>query len=319
MVHQRRFRFGLFAESVRSREMLLDTARRAEDCGFATFLIRDHFIEEPFGHQLAPLTALAAVACATTRLRVGSLVLSNDCRHPVILAKEIATLDVLSNGRVELGLGAGFAQAEYDKAGMRFDAPSVRVDRLEEAIQVLKGLLGAGPLTFTGKHYSVSDLDSFPKPVQRPHPPILVGASGKRMLSIAAREADIVGFQTVSTRNGVVANDPSLRLAPVVAEKVEQVRHMAGDRFVRIELSMVATVIIAAKRQQAAEQFARDKGWAGISVDQVLAMPSIFVGSVDEIVEEMRVRRERYGFSYYVIFDHAIETVAPIVARLAGT
>jgi alkanesulfonate monooxygenase SsuD/methylene tetrahydromethanopterin reductase-like flavin-dependent oxidoreductase (luciferase family) len=147
-----------------------------------------------------------------------------------------------------LGLGAGFAQAEYDKAGIRFDAPSVRVDRLEEAIQVLKGLLGAGPLTFTGKHFSVTDLDSFPKPMQRPHPPIHVGAAGKRMLSIAAREADTVGFQTVSTRNGMVAHDPSVRLAKVVAEKVEQVRHMAGDRFGRIELSMVATMIALSMR-----------------------------------------------------------------------
>ena len=319
MAQQRLFRFGLFAEGVRSRETLLDTARRAEDCGFATFLIRDHFIEEPFGHQLAPLTALAAVACVTHRLRIGTLVLSNDYRHPVTLAKEIATLDVLSNGRVELGLGAGFAQAEYDKAGIRFDAPGVRVDRLEEAIQVLKGLFGAGSFTFAGKHYSVTDLDSFPKPVQRPHPPILVGAAGKRMLSIAAREADIIGFQTVSTKNGVVSNDPTVRLAQVVAENVEQVRHRAADRFGRIELSMVATVIIAERRQQAAEQYARDKGWAGISVEQVLAMPSIFIGSVDQIVEEMQARRERYGFSYYVIFDHAIERVAPIVARLAGT
>lgn len=319
MVQQRMFRFGLFAESCRSRETLLDTARQAEDRGFATFLIRDHFIEEPFGHQLAPLTALAAVACVTHRLRIGTLVLSNDYRHPVILAKEIATLDVLSNGRVELGLGAGFAQTEYDEAGIRFDPPGVRVDRLEEAIHVLKGLFGDGPLTFAGKHYSVTDLDSFPKPVQRPHPPILVGAAGTRMLSIAARDADIIGFQTVSTKDGVVTNDPKVRLAPVVADKVEHVRHMAGDRFGRIELNMVATVIIAEPRQQAAEQYARDRGWEGISVEQVLAMPSLFIGSADQIVEEMQARRERYGLSYYVIFDHAIERVAPIVARLAGT
>src|SRR5712691_641857 len=244
MAHARPFRFGVFGETARSRGTLLDTARRAEDSGYATFLIRDHFIEEPFGHQLAPLTALATVAGATTGLRVGSLVLANDYRHPVILAKEVATLDVLSNGRVKLGLGAGFSQAEYDRAGIRFDPPGVRVDRLEEAIHVLKGLFAAGPLTFAGKHYSVTHFDSFPKPVQRPHPPILVGAAGKRMLSIAAREADIIGFQTVSTQNGVVSNDPRVRLAPVVAQKVEQVRHMAGDRFDRIELSMVATVII---------------------------------------------------------------------------
>jgi probable F420-dependent oxidoreductase len=319
MAHARPFRFGVFGEAARSPGALLDTARRAEDLGFATFLIRDHFIEEPFGHQLAPLTALATVAGATDRLRVGSLVLANDYRHPVVLAKEVATLDVLSNGRVELGLGAGFSQAEYAQAGLRFDPPGVRVDRLEEALRVLKGLFAAGPLTFAGKHYSVTRLDGFPKPVQQPHPPILIGAAGKRMLAIAAREADIIGFQTVSTVNGVVLNDPSVRLAAAVAQKVEQVRQVAGDRFARIELSMVVTVVVAEHRQQAAERLARDRGWGGISTAQVLEMPSVFIGPVDQIVEEMQARRERYGFSYYVLLDHAIETAAPIVARLAGT
>lgn len=315
----RPFRFGVFGESVRSREALLDTARRAEDSGYATFLIRDHFIEEPFGHQLAPLTALATVAGATTRLRVGSLVLSNDYRHPVILATEVATLDVLSNGRVELGLGAGFSQAEYAQAGMAFDPPGVRVDRLEESIRVLKGLFAPGPFTFAGTHYTVTSLDGFPKPAQRPHPPILIGAGGKRMLSIAAREADIIGFQTASTAHGVLSNDPTVRLAPAVAQKVEHVRQIAGDRFGRIELSMVVTVVLAERRRQAAEQFARDRRWAGISAEQVLAMPSVFIGPVAQVVEEMQERRERYGFSYYVLFDHAMEEIAPIVARLAGT
>ena len=319
MAHARPFRFGVFGETARSREALLDTARRAEESGYSTFLIRDHFIEEPFGHQLAPLTALSAVAGATNRLRVGSLVLSNDYRHPVMLAKEIATLDVLSSGRVELGLGAGFSKAEYESAGIPFDPPGVRVDRLEEAIQVLKGLFADGPLTFAGQHYSVTHLAGFPKPVQRPHPPILIGAAGKRMLSIAAREADIIGFQTVSTTNGVMSNDPNVRLAPAVAQKVEQVRQIAGDRFGGIELSMVATVVIADRRRQAALQFARDRGWDASSADQVLETPSIFIGSVDQIVEEMHARRDRYGFSYYVVFDQAIEKVAPIVARLAGT
>jgi probable F420-dependent oxidoreductase len=317
MAHARPFRFGVFGEAARSRGGLQDTARRAEESGYATFLIRDHFIEEPFGHQLAPLTALATVAAVTSSLRVGSLVLANDYRHPVILAKEIATLDVLSNGRVELGLGAGFSQAEYDRAGIPFDPPAVRVNRLEEAIHVLKGLFADGPLTFAGKHYSVTHLDSFPKPVQRPHPPLLIGASGKRMLSIAAREADIIGIQTASTANGVLSDDPTVRLAPAVAQKVALIRQMAADRFDRIELSMVVTVVIAERRQQAALQFARERGWGGISVEQVLEMPSVFIGSVGQIAEEMLARRERYGFSYFVVFDHALETVAPIVARLA--
>ena len=318
MAHPRPFRFGVFGESARSPGALLDTARKAEESGYATFLLRDHLIEEPFGHQLAPTIALTTVASVTSRLRVGSLVFSNDYRHPVILAKEIATLDVLSNGRVELGLGAGFSQAEYEQAGLRFDPPGVRVDRLEEALHVLKGLFAAGPLTFAGKHYTVTNLDSFPKPVQRPHPPILVGAAGQRMLSIAAREADIIGFQTVSTASGVMSIDPTVRLAATVAERVEHVRQVAGDRLGQIELSMVVTVVIADRRRQAAERFARDRQWSEISVDQVLEMPSVFIGSQDEIVEQMQARREQYGFSYYVVFDHAIERVAPIVARLAG-
>jgi alkanesulfonate monooxygenase SsuD/methylene tetrahydromethanopterin reductase-like flavin-dependent oxidoreductase (luciferase family) len=242
----RPFRFGVFGENARSREALLDTARRAEDAGYSTFLIRDHFIEEPFGHQLAPLASLTAVAGATSRLRVGSLVLSNDYRHPVML-------------------------------------------------------------------------DGFPKPVQRPRPPLLIGAAGKRMLSIAAREADIIGFQTVSTAKGVMADDPSGRLASAVAQRVEQVRQGAGERFRGIELSMVASVVFAEQRRQAADQLARDRGWTGISAEQVLEMPSVFVGSLDCIVDEMRARRERYGFSYYVVLDQAMEKVAPIVARLAGT
>jgi len=318
MTRARPFRFGVFGENARTQEALLDTARRAEDSGYSTFLIRDHFIEEPFGHQLAPLVALATVAAATTRLRVGSLVLSNDYRHPVMLAKEIATLDVLSGGRVELGLGAGFSQAEYAGAGLQFDPPGVRVDRLEESIRVLKGLFAEGPFTFSGKHYALTSLDSYPKPLQRPHPPILIGAAGKRMLSIAAREADIIGFQTVSTAHGVMADDPSGRLAPAVSARVEQVRRVAGERFDRIELSMVATVVLAEERRPAAERFARERGWTDISAEQVLEMPSVFIGSIDHVVDELRARRERYGFSYYVVLDRAMQAVAPIVARLAG-
>jgi probable F420-dependent oxidoreductase len=318
MIPLRPFRFGVFAETARSRDTLLDTARRAEDSGFSTFLIRDHFIEEPFGHQLAPLTALATVAGATARLRVGSLVFANDYRHPVILAKEIATLDLLSNGRVELGLGAGFSRAEYDQAGIPFAPPGTRVERLEEAIRVLKGLFAAGPFTFAGKHYRVTNCDGFPKPVQRPHPPILIGAAGSRMLSIAAREADIVGFQAVSTAHGTVVDDPRPRLAPAVTQRLDHVRHSAGERFGRIELSLVAMVIITGRRPEAADDLARDRGWSGVSPEQVLDMPSVFIGSVDQIVETMQARRERYGFSYYVLMDHVLEQTAPIVARLAG-
>src|SRR5213593_2376338 len=178
MTRPHRFRFGLLGENVRSATELMETARRAEAAGFATFLLRDHFIDKPFGHQLAPLVALATVAAATETLRVGSLVICNDYRHPVLLAKEVATLDLLSGGRFELGLGAGFSQTEYEQAGIPYDRPGVRVDRLAEALRVFKGLFSAGPFTFAGRFYTVTGLNAFPKPVQQPHPPILVGAGG---------------------------------------------------------------------------------------------------------------------------------------------
>src|SRR5262249_11398667 len=195
----------------------------------------------------------------------------------------------------------------------------VGVDRWGEWIGVLKGSCGDGPLPFSGKRYAIKNLDSYPKPVQRPHPPILIGAAGKRMLSIAAREADIVGFQTVSTTNGTMADDPSGRLAATVTGRIEHVRQVAGERFGRLELSMVATIVLAGQPRSVAERFARERGWDGISGEQVLEMPSIFIGSVDRVVDEMRARRERYGVSYYVVLDHAMEAVAAIVGRLAGT
>ena len=314
----RPFRFGVLGESVRSAADLLDTARRAEGAGYATYLMRDHFIEEPFGHQLAPMTALATAAAATKTLRVGSLVICNDYRHPAVLAKEVVTLDLLSGGRFELGLGAGFSQPEYEAAGVPYDPPGVRVDRLVEALQVLKGLFGAGPFTFSGRYYTVKDLALFPKPVQRPHPPILVGAGGKRMLSIAAREANIIGIQTAALGTGRRVPDPSGLLPEAIAEKVAWIRKEAGSRFGDIELSLVSSVVIAGNRREAAGRLMREREWGGISSDRVLEMPSIFIGSVDQIVDEMQARRERYGISYHVVSDRSMEMAAPIVARLAG-
>ena len=317
-MNPRPFRFGVLGESVRSAADLVGTARRAEGAGYATYLMRDHFIEEPFGHQLAPVTALATAAAATKTLRVGSMVICNDYRHPAVLAKEAATLDLLSGGRFELGLGAGFSQPEYEAAGFPYDPPGVRVDRLVEALQVLKGLFGAAPFTFSGRFYTVKDLALFPNPVQRPHPPILVGAGGKRMLSIAAREANIIGIQTAALGTGRRVPDPSGLLPEAIAEKVAWLRQEAAARFDDIELSLVSSMVIARNRREAAERLMREREWVGISVDRVLEMPSIFIGSVDQIVDDMQVRRERYGISYHVVSDRSMEMVAPIVARLAN-
>src|SRR6266705_2544734 len=182
------FRFGVIGEDIGTCEGLVGEARRAEALGYSTLLLlRDHFVSEPFGEQFAPMVALLAAAAATNSLRVGSLVLDNDYRHPVMLAKEAATLDVLSGGRFELGIGAGWLRDEYEQAGMVFDAAGTRVSRLKEALHVMKGLFADQPVTFSGSYYKLTDLTSFPKPAQRPHPPILIGAGSKRMLEMAGR------------------------------------------------------------------------------------------------------------------------------------
>ncbi len=314
----RPFRFGVLCEQMDTQRAWVTRARQIEDAGYATLLIRDHFIGEPFGDQFAPIVALMAAADATTTLRVGNLVLDNDYRHPVILAKEAATLDVLSHGRFELGLGAGWAKHEYEQAGLPFDAPGVRVSRLEEALQVLKGLWAPGQLTFSGSYYAIDHLDGFPKPVQRPYPPILVGAGGKRMLALAAREATIIGFLMGDYSTGVAVDDPLERVGAAVAQKITWVRQVAGERFDGLELSMVLTTVRSEDQLRAAEQLAAERGWSAISAEQVLDMPSIVIGSVEQMVEQLYQRRERYGFSYYIVTDQHMKTLAPVVAQLAG-
>jgi probable F420-dependent oxidoreductase len=317
-IQQRPFRFGVIGAHVRTSQELEHTARMAEDLGFATFLLRDHFIAEPFGDQLAPVVALMATAQATTRLRIGSLVLDNDYRHPVMLSKEAATLDLLSGGRFELGIGCGWLKSEYDQAGMPFHEPKVRVDRLEESIQVLKGLFADGPLSFSGRHYVVSALDGFPKPAQRPHPPILIGAGSKRMLQLAGREADCVGILPKALPNGSISDDVAERSPAVLERKIGWIREAAGDRFHQIQLSTVATIVITDDRRNGAAGVAREQGWDGVPVEQILEMPTIFIGTLDQIAEQMHSRRERFGVSYFVVSDAEIETVAPLVATVAG-
>jgi probable F420-dependent oxidoreductase len=225
---------------------------------------------------------------------------------------------MLSGGRLELGIGAGWLRAEYQQAGMAFDTAGVRVQRLEEAIHVIKGLFGEAPLTFEGQHYSVRGLSGYPRPAQRSHPPILIGAGQRRMLILAGREADIVGILTSSVAQGTLDDAPDERLAAAVAQKVAWVREGAGARFDAIELSLVPSVIITDRRRERTEQLIRERGWAGITVEQVWEMPATFIGSIEQIVEDMQARREQYGFSYYVISDRQMEQCAPIVARLAG-
>jgi probable F420-dependent oxidoreductase len=314
----RPFRFGVIGEAITSRERLLDTAHRAEALGYSSLLLRDHFVAEPFGDQLAPLVALMAVAGATRTLRVGSLVLDNDYRHPVVLAKEAATLDLLSGGRFELGIGAGWLRDEYDRAGIPFEDPAVRVGRLEESLQVLKGLLAGPALTFKGEHYTVDDIAGFPIPVQRPHPPILVGAGSRRMLGIAGREADIVGILPRALPEGTISGELSERSPQRVAGKVAWVEEAAEERSRQVELSMVLAVALGGDHRQAAERLAVQQGWGVAAGELVLEMPSVAAGPAERVVEELQVRRDRYGFSYLVVADGDMDTFAPVVERLAG-
>src|SRR5579859_7610405 len=232
------FRFGVICERMQSAEEWIAKARFVESAGYSTFLIRDHFIREPFGDQFAPMVALMAAADATKTLRIGNLVLDNDYRHPAVLAKEAATLDLLSGGRLELGIGAGWLRAEYELAGMSFDAPGVRVNRLKEALHVLKGLFADQPLTFSGSHYTISQLDGFPKPQQRPHPPILIGAGSRRMLELAAQEANVVGILPRALPDGTISEEVTERLPATMEQKIAWVRQtifcsiVAGKRSV---------------------------------------------------------------------------------------
>jgi len=318
MTKLRPFRFGVICEQMQSSEEWVTKARQVEGYGYATLLVRDHFIKEPFGDQLAPMIALMAAAKVTKTLRVGSLVLDNDYRHPVMLAKEVATLDLLSEGRFELGIGAGWLKSEYEQAGMAFEAAGIRVSRLEESIHVLKGLLADQPLTFGGDYYSVTNLNGFPKPVQRPHPPMLIGAGSKRMLALAAREANIVGILPKALPDGTISEEISERLPGTIAQKVEWIRQAAVERFDELELNMVIAPIFTEQRRQRSEQLIHERGWSGITVGGVLEMPSIFIGTPDQIVEDLQRRREQYGFSYFVVADAGMEAFAPIVSRLSG-
>ena len=318
MISTHPFRFGVICERMQSAEEWIAKARFAENAGYSTLLIRDHFIREPFGHQFAPLIALMAAADATKTLRVGNLVLDNDYRHPVMLAKEASTLDLLSGGRFELGIGAGWLKAEYEQAGMPFDAAGLRVSRLREALRVLKGLFAGQPLTFSGSHYMISQLDGFPKPLQQPHPPILIGAGSRRMVELAAQEANIVGILPKALPDGSISEEVTERLPATMMQKVEWVRQAAGERLSELELNMVIAPIFTERREQEAEQLIQKRGWSGVSVAQVLDMPSIFIGSTDQIVEEMWRRRKVYGFSYYVVSDAQMEAFVPVVSLLSG-
>ncbi|GGQ42424.1 putative F420-dependent oxidoreductase [Actinomadura coerulea] len=310
----RNFRFGVVGESIRSGAELAATARRAEELGYDVLTLRDHFVAEPFGDQLAPMLALASAASATSALRLGTMVLSNDFRHPVMLAKEAATLDHLSGGRFELGLGAGWLREEYEAAGMPFDRPGARVGRLAESLQILRGLLGGEKTSFTGEHYAIDGLTVFPRPERRP--PLVVGAGSRRMLGIAGRYADTVGILPRALPEGTISDEVSERLPDTIARKVDWVREAAGNR--DVELSMMVTPTFGPDPLRAAAKVAVTRGWGTSSTELVLGMPSQFVGPPEHVADQMLARRDRFGFTYYQVPDAAMEAFAPVIPLLAS-
>lgn len=312
MSHSRQFRFGVQLSTATSADEWATLARRAEELGYSSVFMPDHF-----GEQLAPVPALMAAADATTELKVGALVFCNDYKHPVVLAKEVATIDLLSGGRMEFGIGAGWMNTDYDQSGIDHDRAGVRIDRLAEGLQVYKGLFADGPVIFHGDHYRIEDLEGLPKPQSKPHPPILVGGGGRRVLTLAAKEADIVGINP-KIASGEVDTATARNGAPEVTdEKVRWVKDGAGDRYADLELNMlVFAVVITDDRAGVAEGMAP---MFGLDPELVLDYPLAWIGTEDQIVESLQARRDRWDVSYLVVQADAMEAAAPIVARLAGT
>ena len=309
------FRFGVINEQMKAPSAWFDHVRRVEALGYTTLLLRDHFVSDFFGDQYAPLVALMAAASVTTTLRLGTMVIDNDYRHPVMLAKEAATLDCLSAGRFELGIGAGWLRTEYEQAGLPFDRAGVRIDRLEESIRVMKGIWAEAPTTFAGQHYQVTGINGVPKPLQRPHPPLLIGGGKERMLKLAGREADIVGILTSDVSSGTLISDIRERMAAAVHQKIDWIRQGAGHRFDQIELSLIPTIIFTDDRRSHIESLIRQQGW-DVTVEAVLQMPSMLIGSIEEIAQDLQARRESYGFSYYVVADDQMDSFAPVIEWL---
>ncbi len=312
MANNRPFRFGVMAARARSASEWTDTAKKAEDLGYSALLMPDHF-----GDQLAPIAALSTAAAVTETLRVGALVFANDFRHPAYLAKEMATLDLLSEGRLEVGMGAGWMTTDYATTGMTHDRAGVRIDRMIEGIEVLRGLWGEDDFSFEGDHYTITEMDGLPKPVQADGPPIIVGGGGKRVLSTAARMANIVGVNP-NVGEGVVGPEAIKSMSSDATEKkLGWVRDAAGDRFDDIEISLLKFVtMVTDDRDAVAEKVG---GGMGMDAATILASPHTLVGSAEQIADELVEQRERWQGSYVTVQSDAIDSFAPVVAALAGT
>ena len=307
----RPFRYGVQASSAKTRAEWVDLALRTEGQGYSCLTMPDHYDE-----QMAPVPALMTAANVTTTLRVGALVWDNDYKHPAVLAKELATMDVLSDGRLELGIGAGWMISDYEQMGIPYDSAKIRIDRFVEGIKVIKGAMAQGPFSFSGEHYTITGYNGTPKPIQAPCPPILIGGGGKRVLSIAAREADIIGINATMSA-GVVGPDAiSTMTAAAVDEKVDIVRVAAGARLADIEMNVRAFLVNIT--DDAAGAAAGIATMMGVEQKMVEETPFALVGPPSKLIEDLLARRERWGFSYIIVGAEDIDSFAPVVSALNG-
>lgn len=308
---ERPFRFGVQANNAATAHDWAEVARKVEDLGYSTLTMADHFSD-----QLAPGPALAVAATVTSHLRIGMLVYCNDYRHPVVMAKEVATLDVLSSGRFDFGLGAGWTTTDYEQSGIAFDRPGVRIDRMTEAIAICRGLLCGEPVNHIGEHYSIENMVGTPRPIQSPMPPLVIGGGGKRVLSLAAREADIVGVN-LNLKSGVIGPEAGADGSPArTDEKLQWIREAAGERYDNIELNTrVHIASVTEDRVGLAEMLAAG---LGLTTDDALNSPHALAGSVEQICEDLERIRDRWDISYFGISLDSIDAMAPVVAKMAG-
>lgn len=296
----RRLRFGAVVREAGSGKAWAEKARRLEGAGFDVLLVPDHLV----GPRFAPIAALTAAACATTRLRVGTLVFANDFRHPAVLAKEAATLDLLSDGRLEVGIGTGWLAGDYSAAGLTLEPPNVRVERLREAIAVLKGLWGEGAFSFEGRHYRITGLDQRPKPARRP--PLVVGAGGARMLRLAAEEADVVNIGMRVKPDGS-GPDPRDGGRQAFLDKLALVRESAGER--RLEVG--ASVVQVGERKA-------EEAWSATDSSALDGTPQVLLGTRHDIADQLRHWRDEHDVSYFVVHhERDLAAFEPVVEDLA--
>jgi probable F420-dependent oxidoreductase len=316
----RPFRFGLQATRIHDPAAWLAHARRAEQDGYSTLLIPDHV------GRLSPFPALMAAAAVTERLNLGTWVLNQDFRPPAVLAQEVAAVQILTNGRLELGIGAGWAKQEYLQTGLQFDEGKVRVARFGEYLQIVKEMLAArAPYSFRGQWFTLEAYPPLPHLEFQPAPRIAVGGGSKMVLSIAGRLADTISVATRATPDGLF--DVSNMTRASVENKLRWIREAAGDRYGEIELNMTLRFVRVVEDRRAAARTILEQWRAPgsrvarvdeLGEDDILESPYFALGTVGQIVEQLQAAREQWGFSYIQVGGEDIDVFAPIMERLVG-